>query len=162
MVERTKHRERLPVSASSAVLIEDQVGRLLLVQQNSELKGFRWGPPAGGMEAHEDPKTTAIRETREEIGVEIQLTDLVGIYTADRGYKTGVAFVFRARILKGEINPPKEEILDWRFFTLEEINNLGSQDKLYKPEYNVPSIDDWRRGISYPLGAVASLQKSNL
>lgn len=34
-------RERLPVSVSSAVFIEDEQGRLLLLQQTAERKGHR-------------------------------------------------------------------------------------------------------------------------
>ncbi|MCR4326578.1 MAG: NUDIX hydrolase, partial [Candidatus Roizmanbacteria bacterium] len=80
-----ERRERLPTSVSSAIFIEDEHNRLLFLQQASESKGHRWGPPAGGIEAHEDPIKAALREVREEIGVEVNLIDLIGIYTADRG-----------------------------------------------------------------------------
>lgn len=147
--------ERLPVSVSSSVFIEDGEGRLLLLQQQAERKGKRWGPPAGGMHPHEDPRMTAIRETKEEIGVEVELTDLVGIYTADRGdNKSGLAFVFRAKIIDGKISPAKDEISDYNFFTPEEIEQLIKEDKLYKPEYNIVSIRDWLNGNSFPLDVV--------
>ena len=98
-------RERLPVSVSSAIFIEDEQGRLLLLQQAAERKGHRWGPPAGGMEAHENPIMGALREAREEIGVEIELIDLIGIYTVDRGdTSSSMGFVFRGKISQGK--PP--------------------------------------------------------
>ena len=64
-----ERRERLPVSVSSAIFIEDRQGRLLLLQQAADKKGHRWGPPAGGIKAHENPIAGALREAKEEICV---------------------------------------------------------------------------------------------
>lgn len=153
-----ERRERLPVSVSSAVFIEDDQKRLLLLQQAAERKGFRWGPPAGGMESHEDPIMAALRETKEEISVGLELTDLVGVYTVDRGDNaSGIGFVFRGRIVSGEITPREGEIKDYRFFFPSEIEELVAQDMLYKPEYNLSGIQDWLSGISYPLDAIKRL-----
>jgi 8-oxo-dGTP pyrophosphatase MutT (NUDIX family) len=154
----TERRERLPVSVSSAIFIEDGQGRLLLLQQAAERKGHRWGPPAGGMEAHEDPIIGALREAREEIGVEVELIDLVGIYTIDRGDNhSGIGFVFRGKISSGEIKLREGEISNARYFTQEEIRQLIADDMLYKPEYNLTGIQDWLNGQSFPLEAVRPL-----
>lgn len=136
-----ERRERLPVSVSAAVFIEDSQGRLLLLQQAAEWKGKRWGPPAGGMHAHESPVDTALREAEEE-----------------RGDKTtGLAFVFRGKIASGEIKPREGEIADHRFFTPDEIEQLIAEGNLYKPEYNLVGIKDWLDGRSYPLDVVKPL-----
>lgn len=151
-------RKRLPVRVSSAVLIEDEGGKLLLLQQAAEEKGYKWGPPAGRMNSFEDPMMTAIRETREETNVEIELIDIVGIYPVRRGeHATSLGFVFRGKIKEQEIKLAKGEIKNYRFFSLEEINELQEQDKLYRPEYNIPAIIDWRKGKSYPLGIIKSI-----
>jgi len=153
-------RERLPVSVSAAVFIEDDQGRLLLLQQSSEQKGKRWGPPAGGMFPHEDPFENARRETREEIGVEIEFIDVLGIYTIDRGdTKTGIGFVFRAKIVSDEIKPAEGEIDNYKFFTSNEIKELIEQDLLYKPEYNRQCVEDWVNGLSFPSEVVRPLSK---
>lgn len=158
MRKELEKRERLPASVSSAVFIEDDQGRLLLLQQAAERKGHRWGPPAGGMEAHEDPIMTAQREVGEEIGVEIKLKDLVGIYTVDRGDSaTGVGFVFRGQIISGEIMPREDEIMDFRFFSPDEIEELIKADMLYKPEYNLAGIQDWIEGRSFVLEVIRVL-----
>lgn len=158
-IEKQKeHRERLPVSVSAAVLIGDSAGHLLLVQQASERKGHKWGPPAGGIEAHETPIDAAIREAKEEIGVDVRLLNLVGIYTADRGdTRTGIAFVFRGEIVSGKIQPKKGEIQDYKYFTKDEVRLLNMRNQLYKPEYNLPSIMDWKSGKMYPLEIVNDL-----
>ena len=61
-----------------ATVIEDQ-GRFLLVE---ELKAGRLvlNQPAGHLEANENLREAAIRETLEETGWEVELTGLVGIY----------------------------------------------------------------------------------
>jgi len=134
-------RERLPVSVSSAVFIQDESGNLLLLQQAADSKGYKWGPPAGGMEAHEDPILAAQREAREEIGLDIELIDMIGIYTTDRGDKaSGIGFVFRGKIKEGDIRIQEDEIKDYRFFNPEELDQLAREDMLYRPEYNLPCI----------------------
>lgn len=159
-MNNSPERKRLPVSVSSAVFIEDKQGRLLLLQQASENKGHRWGPPAGGIEAHENPVMGALREAREEIGVEVQLIDLVGIYTIDRGSKElGIGFAFRGLITLGDMVLGKGEITDARYFTPDEIRELIATDMLYKPEYNLTSINDWLHGQSYPLEVVQPIIK---
>ncbi len=158
MNKEIERRERLPVSVSSAVFIEDKQGRLLFLRQAAERKGHRWGPPAGGMEPHENPITTALRETKEEIGVEIELVDLVGIYTVDRGDNaTGVGFVFRGKITSGKITPSQGEIMDFKFFSPQEIERLTKGDMLYKPEYNLIAIKDYLAGQSFPLEVISHL-----
>ena len=155
-----EQRERLPVSVSAAVFIEDEQGRLLLLQQEADWKGKKWGPPAGGIEPHEDPIMAALREVREEIGVEVKLVDLIGIYTVDRGNnRTGVGFVFRGEIAEGEIEPRRGEIMNYRFFTPTELKDLIEKDLLYKPEYNLAGIEDWLNNYSYPLDVIKPLLK---
>ncbi|MFV1917055.1 MAG: NUDIX hydrolase [Patescibacteria group bacterium] len=148
-------RERLPVSVSAAVFIEDDQGRLLLLQQASKSKEHKWGPPAGGMKAHEDPMMAAVRETREEIGVEVELVDLVGIYTVARGDNaSGQAYVFRGRVVGGEMAPREGEIANFRFFSTVEIQELIKEGMLYKPEYNIRNVNDWLNGSSYSIEVV--------
>ena len=151
-------RERLPVSVSVAVFITNKEGKLLLLKQTAESKGGKWGPPAGGMHPHENPIETAKRETKEEIGVEVNLIDLVGINTVDRGDEaTGIGFTFRGEILSGEIRVRDGEITDYRFFTPEEVKILMETDMFYKPEYNKLAIEDWLKGESYPLDVIKRL-----
>lgn len=148
--EVEKERKRLPVNVSAAVFIEDNNGKLLLLQQAAEWKGQKWGPPAGGMEAFENPIETALRETQEEIGVEIELTNLIGIYTAKRGpNETGIGFVFRGRLKDNNLKLKRGEIKQARYFSPEETQQLIETDQLYKPEYNIAGIKDWLAGKNF-------------
>lgn len=155
-----ERRERLPVSISSSVVVEDEQGRLLLLQQAAERKGHKWGLPAGGMDAHEDPVMVAKREVKEEIGVDVDLVDLIGVYTTDRGdSSSGIGFAFRGRLQNSQLQPKEGEISAARYFTHEEIKDLASRDLIYKPEYNLPVIEDWFTGRAFPLESIKSISR---
>lgn len=97
-------------SAVSAV-IEDSAGRVLLCQQS---QGHRlWGLPGGKVRAGESPIAAAIRDIREETGIESEIVDLVGLYhlTGDacgEDVPDLVVHVFRAKLTGGEaaVNAP--------------------------------------------------------
>jgi len=153
-------RERFPISVSSAVLIEDEKGRILLVQQEAEWKGEKWGPPAGGIHAFESPIEAALRETKEETGLEVELIDLMGVYTVPRGPSTtSIGFVFRGKIVGGEMALRNGEIKNYKYFTKEELEELIRNNQLYKPEFNIPLIEDRQAGKSYPLEIIKPMNK---
>jgi 8-oxo-dGTP pyrophosphatase MutT (NUDIX family) len=156
MVE--KERKKLPVSVSAAVLLTNDKGELLLLQQAAISKGFKWGPPAGRIHPFEDPLMCVKRETKEEIGASIELQRLVGVYTVKRGEDaSGIGFVFAGTIIDGEISPAKGEIMNYRFFSRRELEELIKSDKLYKPEYNILGIKDWLSGKTYSLEGIKPL-----
>lgn len=53
-------------------LLLDPDGRVLLIHERTE-SGTHWLTPGGGVEAGEHPRRTAIRETFEETGIDIDL-----------------------------------------------------------------------------------------
>ena len=66
------------VGAGAAIFDDD--GRVLLMERAD---GGDWCLPAGYTDPNESPTETAIRETREETGLEIEVIDLVGLYTRE-------------------------------------------------------------------------------
>jgi len=64
----------------------------------------------------------ALREAREELGLEVELTRLIGVYSRPRWYGDGSHIVaFAARLLDGDLNPDPSEVIDVGYFTLEEL-----------------------------------------
>ncbi len=55
-------------------------GRVLLVRRAFEPGKGKWDIPGGFLEADEHPEAGALRELREETGLEIAVTGLLGIY----------------------------------------------------------------------------------
>jgi ADP-ribose pyrophosphatase YjhB (NUDIX family) len=68
------------VPAASAV-VADQAGGILLIERTDN--GL-WTIPGGGMEVGETIAQTAIREVKEETGVDVAVQRLIGIYSNPR------------------------------------------------------------------------------
>jgi len=86
---RSLHRKRM----SAGVLFRDAEGRILLVEPSYKP---HWDIPGGVVDAGEAPWATAVREVREEIGLDRSLgRPLVIDYQSDDGQlPEGMAFVF--------------------------------------------------------------------
>ena len=97
------------LKVGSAVLIENNEGKLLLARRGHEpWKGY-CNIPAGYVEVNETPEQAAIRETQEETGLEIAIEKLVGTYFFDddpRG--NGLLLVFSANIIGGKLTETLE------------------------------------------------------
>ncbi len=81
-----------------AIVREDHI--LLTLRPDFEV----WCLPGGSVEADESLAQAAIREAREEVGYEIQLTRLVGLYSRNGWLTHGLhVAVFAAEIAGGEL-----------------------------------------------------------
>ena len=69
---------RNPVPAAGVLLLEPR-GVLLVTRQFAPRAGY-WCLPAGFMEYGETPEHCAVRETREETGLEVKLGPLFAVY----------------------------------------------------------------------------------
>jgi 8-oxo-dGTP pyrophosphatase MutT (NUDIX family) len=68
------------VPAASAVVSDERGAILLQLRADNGL----WALPGGTMQLGESIATTAVRETMEETGLDIEITGLVGLYTDPR------------------------------------------------------------------------------
>lgn len=68
----------LPFKISVLVFLRDEAGRLLLLQRTKAPNIGCWSPPGGKLEmaTGESPFECAVRETKEETGVDIATSDL--------------------------------------------------------------------------------------
>jgi ADP-ribose pyrophosphatase YjhB (NUDIX family) len=112
---------------SVSVLPADEAGRILLVREAGRDDG--WGTVGGAVEPGESPAAAAIREAREEIGADIELTrlvDVVGGPDYEVTYPNGdrvayVAAVYEARIVDGSPAPGDGEISELAWFAPDEL-----------------------------------------
>jgi len=112
-------------SSAAAGIVLDEARRVLLVQRAIEPHKGDWALPAGYQEIDETPAQAAVREVREESGIEsevIELFDLV--FVADRRRTSNLA-VFLCRAIGGRLDPG-DDALDARWFDLDALpQNLG-------------------------------------
>jgi ADP-ribose pyrophosphatase YjhB (NUDIX family) len=96
------------------VVVADDAGRILLICRTDN---GNWALPGGAMELGESLAQAAVRETREETGVDCEITGLSGIYT-DPGHvllytsngevRQEFSIVLTARPTGGEPTPSDE------------------------------------------------------
>jgi len=104
---------RNPVPAAGVLLIEE--GRVLLVRRKFDPRAGQWCLPAGFMEAGETPEQTAVRELREETGLDGVLTGLFGVYAGfDDPRVRAVLILYTATRGGGRLVPGDDAIeADW-------------------------------------------------
>lgn len=91
---------RAPVGRAASVFLSDENGRVLLVRHGYGLR--RWALPGGVVEANETVREAAVREAREEIGVDVAICGLHGTYYVHGMKRPSVqSHVFRATIRTG-------------------------------------------------------------
>lgn len=112
---------QLKVGAGVLVQRRDE---LLLVQRSLKSNAFpgTWSLPAGYCEADEPPRTTAVRETAEETGLQVEAGRLVDAYFFDNDARgNGVLLVYEAEIVSGEPEADGKEVVAADFFSAEQL-----------------------------------------
>jgi 8-oxo-dGTP pyrophosphatase MutT (NUDIX family) len=69
------------VVPSANVIVVDDEGRVLFIRRTDN---GNLAVPGGGMDLGESIVDTAVRETKEETGIDVEITGLVGVYTNPR------------------------------------------------------------------------------
>jgi 8-oxo-dGTP diphosphatase len=93
-------------------------GRIVLVKRAIEPGHGLWVFPGGYVDRGEDVRLAAVREAREEAGIEIRLDGLVGIYSY--AGSTPVVIVYRATWTRGDL-AVDDENSEIRLFTAADL-----------------------------------------
>ncbi|GAA2323975.1 NUDIX hydrolase [Streptomyces violaceusniger] len=131
------------VPAASAVVVDD-AGRILLQRRRDN---DMWALPGGVMQIGESLPDCAVRETREETGIDVEIVGIVGTYTNPRhvfAYDDGevrqeFSVCFVARPVAGQL-AVSEESTDVRWFDPAEVDALPMVPSIRK------RVNDWRDG----------------
>ena len=90
-------------------LILDGESRLLLCRRN---KDGKWNLPGGHVEAKEAPWDTVVREVREELGFEVRVERLLGVYSVPS--QDDLVLTFICSPGSGDVRPSDEiDEVEW-------------------------------------------------
>ena len=104
---------------SVAVVLTDPNRRILLVRRSVEPGIGEWCLPGGFIEMGETPFQAAVRELKEEIGIEIELPQLLSIGSHLNGYYGDVLIIgFSADINPDDPLVPGDDVSEAIFFPL--------------------------------------------
>jgi ADP-ribose pyrophosphatase YjhB (NUDIX family) len=81
-----------------------------------------WCIPGGHLLVGESAIEAGLREAKEETGLEVEVTGLVGVYSMPHKWEDGSCeIILRGRPSGGELIPSTTETVDARFFSLEAL-----------------------------------------
>ena len=127
---RAKVGHDLLLCPSVAAVIRDAAGRLLLQQKASD-EG--WSLPAGAIEPGESPEQTLVREVREETGLMVKPTAVLGVfgglgfrYTYPNGDVVEyTVVVYACDVMQNQGRPTDPETKALQYFTAQELPPLS-------------------------------------
>lgn len=117
------------VPAVTAFVTNDK-GEVLLERRSDN--GL-WGMPGGVQDIGESITQTVVREVREETGVEVEITGLVGVYSdpghviafTDTDVRQEFSLCFRARSVGGTVEISRESI-EVRWIPQDDLSSLNT------------------------------------
>jgi ADP-ribose pyrophosphatase YjhB (NUDIX family) len=121
------------------VLVRDGEGRILVVR--TTYLGPGWMLPGGRVERSETPHAAAVRETREETGIEVRLERLLLV---DAHRRQNVSFIYAATAVGGTLAPQFAEIAETGWVSRDEIASTS-----WRLDRLLSYLDEAEGGIAY-------------
>ncbi|MDD3732278.1 MAG: NUDIX hydrolase [candidate division Zixibacteria bacterium] len=128
-----------PIPAAGAIIVDED--RILFVKRAHPPKIGWWCLPAGFMEWDEHPTQTAIREVREETGLEVELVSFFEVYSGhDDPRSNAILLLYLARVTGGELRAA-DDAQEVRFFSFDAL-----PEKIAFASH-IQALQDYRRRI---------------
>lgn len=127
-----------PVVGAGALI--EQEGCVVLVRRGMEPKKGLWCLPAGYVEADELVEEGVAREVWEETGLEIEVDEMLNVYSFGREPQTGVLLVYSGHIVGGDLHAG-DDAEEVRFFAPDQL----PADHEIAFHTHLEALRDWRR-----------------
>ena len=105
----------------AGVMIKDR-DRYLLVQEKLEKCYGQWNWPAGWVDEGETPEQAAVREAKEEVGLDVELGEKLGEWHDEEADRTRI--LFAAKKFSGNVTLQESEILGAAWLSKEQMMAL--------------------------------------
>lgn len=130
--------------------IIEKDNKILMVKEAKKKCYGKWNVPAGHLEDGETIFEGAIREIFEETGCKVRLKNMLPIMSGELENTTFMIITFTTELLEEKISFNKEEILDVKWISKEELENMGCED-LRDEKLIIKTLEMLRKNKIYPL-----------
>ncbi len=118
------------IVAAVTAVVSHHNGHILLIHRTDN---NLWALPGGAMEIGENITSTVVREVHEESGIQVEVLNIVGIYTnpkhivafEDGEVRQQFSICFRANPIGGTLRSQPGETSDARWVPPDELDNLN-------------------------------------
>lgn len=138
-------RWRLVRNAPCAEVLVERDGQVLLSRRAHEPFYGVWEIPGGFVDRNEHPVQAAVRELREELGIDVALTGLLGTYLEQSAYGECLEITCYTGVTDArEPVANTAEVSEWAWFGPADLpDEMAGRDR--------ERLDDWKAGIAVPL-----------
>ncbi len=113
-------------SLTTDIFIHDNNLNFILIKRKNEPFKDCWALPGGFVEYGECVETAAVREAKEETSIDVELEDLVGVYSKPdrdpRGHTVTVAYTAQGDLKSGKADSDAKDI---GIFSKDELNEIA-------------------------------------
>lgn len=130
--------------------VVEKDNKILMVQEGLDFCYGQWNFPAGHVDEFENITDAAIREVKEETGLDVKLKGILPICETELRNETHIIIRFVAEVIGGEIKFDSNEILDVKWLNIEDIEKMTEKElRNYWVGKNI--IKDYIENKIYPL-----------
>ncbi|MBQ6511714.1 NUDIX hydrolase [Methanobrevibacter sp.] len=135
---------KIPSLTTDIFIFDDDFNFILIKRKNDPYKDC-WALPGGFVEYGESVETAAIREAKEETNIDVELKDLVNVYSQPdrdpRGHTVTVAYIAKGNMSDMKAESDAKEIDVFSQEKLDEINIAFDHAKIIKDCLNKAKND---------------------
>lgn len=126
---------KIPSVTADIFIFDDDFNFILIKRKNNPFKDF-WALPGGFVEYGESVETAAIREAKEETNIDVELKNLVNVYSEPnrdpRGHTITVAFTAKGNFSTRKADDDASDIAIFSSEKLDEIKLAFDHEKIIK------------------------------
>lgn len=131
--------------------------KFLIVQEGIPNVYGLWNLPGGHLDEEENLIEGAKREAKEETGMDIDITGILSIQRNIKSNTNIVRIVFNAVPISKDIKFDKNEILDVKWVTVEEVERMNI-NMLRESDLFLDNINDIKNNRNYSLDMIKSFK----
>ena len=126
---------KIPSVTTDIFIFDDDSNFILIKRKNNPYKDC-WALPGGFVEYGESVENAAIREAKEETNIDVELKELVNVYSEPnrdpRGHTITIAYIAKGDINNRKADSDAKEIDVFSLEKLNEINIAFDHEKIIK------------------------------